>query len=197
MKGYLWTVEHPTASGEGLPALARWEAMAVDAVGNVIEFWGFKRNQGRVWALLYLRGTPMSAGQLEKELSLSKGAVSMLLRDLERWGVIERAREPGGAAWQYRAETDLIRMVSRVIEEREARFLQRIRADIEEAKRLAREVGQVGQDRLQRLDRMAELAEQTDRALRLFIKTARLDVGGMFGVFRDVVRGNPKKPRPS
>src|SRR6185295_11178850 len=96
MKGYLWTMEHPTASGEGLPALARWEAMAVDAVGNAIEFWGFKRNQGRVWALLYLRGTPMSAGQLEKELSLSKGAVSMLIRDLERWGVIERVREPGG-----------------------------------------------------------------------------------------------------
>jgi len=197
MKGYLWTMEHPTASGEGLPALARWEAMAVDAVGNAIEFWGFKRNQGRVWALLYLRGTPMSAGQLEKELSLSKGAVSMLIRDLERWGVIERVREPGGAAWQYRAETDLIRMVSRVIEEREARFLQRIRADIDEAKRLARDEGQVGAERLQRLDRMAELAEQTDRALRLFIKTARLDVGGMFGVFRDVVRGNPKKPRPS
>ena len=197
MKGYLWTVEHPTASGEGLPALARWEAMAVDAVGNVIEFWGFKRNQGRVWALLYLRGTPMSAGQLEKELSLSKGAVSMLIRDLERWGVIERVREPGGAAWQYRAETDLIRMVSRVIEEREARLLQRIRADIDEAKRLARDEGQVGAERLHRLDRMAELAEQTDRALRLFIKTARLDVAGMFGVFRDVVRGGPKKPRPA
>jgi DNA-binding transcriptional regulator GbsR (MarR family) len=193
MKGYLWTVEHPTGAGEGLPALSRWEAIAVDAVGNVIEFWGFKRNQGRVWALLYLRGTPMSAGQLERELSLSKGAVSMLLRDLERWGVIERAREPGGSAWQYRAETDLIRMVSRVIEEREARFLQRIRADIEEAKRLARESGEVDAERLARLDRMAELAEQTDRALRLFIKTARLDVGGMFGVFRDAVRGGPKR----
>jgi len=197
MKGYLWTAEHPPASGEGLPALSRWEAIAVDAVGNVIEFWGFKRNQGRVWALLYLRGVPMSAGHLERELSLSKGAVSMLLRDLERWGVIERVRELGGAAWQYRAETDLIRMVSRVIEEREARFLQRIRADIEEAKRLAREQGQVGADRLQRLDRMADLADQTDRALRLFIKTARLDVGGMFGVFRDAVRGGSKKSRPA
>jgi DNA-binding transcriptional regulator GbsR (MarR family) len=197
MKGYLWTVEHPAPRGEGLPALSRWEAMAVDAVGNVIEFWGFKRNQGRVWALLYLRGEPMSAGQLEKELSLSKGAVSMLIRDLERWGTIERVREPGGAAWQYRAETDLIRMVSRVIEERESRFLQRIRTDIEEAKRLAREEGQVGGERLQRLDRMAELADQTDRALRLFIKTARLDVGGMFGVFREAVRGGSKKSRPA
>ena len=62
MKGYQWTVEHQTNPGEAMPVLARWEAIAVDAVGNCIEFWGFKRNQGRVWALLYLRGTPMSAG---------------------------------------------------------------------------------------------------------------------------------------
>lgn len=195
MKGYLWTAVHPNNVGEGMPALARWEAIAVDAVGNVIEFWGFKRNQGRVWALLYLRGEPLSAGQLERELSLSKGAVSMLLRDLERWGVILRVREPGGAAWQYRAETDLIKMVSRVIEEREAQFLGRIRADIEEAKRMARGAGGLSPERIERLDRMAELADQTERALRLFIKTARLDVGGMFGVFRDAVRGGPRKPR--
>jgi len=189
MKGYLWTVEHPAPVGEELPALPRWEALAVDAVGNVIEFWGFKRNQGRVWALLYLRDAPLSAGRLERELSLSKGAVSMLLRDLERWGVVERVREPGGAAWHYRAETDLIRMVSRVIEEREARFLLRIRAEIEEARRLARDEGEVVAERLARLDRMVDLAKQTERALRLFVKTARLDVGGMFGVFREAVRG--------
>jgi len=191
MKGYLWTAATPPhATAKGAGHLSNWEAVAVDAVGNVIEFWGFKRNQGRVWALLYLRGAPLPAGRLEKELSLSKGAVSMLLRDLERWGVVERVREPGGVAWHYRAETDLIRMVSRVIEEREARFLRRIRAEIDEARRLAREEGKVDAGRLTRLDKMADLAEQTDRALRLFVKTARLDVGGMFGVFREAVRGS-------
>ena len=30
-----------------------WVHLALEAVGNVIEFWGFKRNQGRVWAYLY------------------------------------------------------------------------------------------------------------------------------------------------
>ena len=54
--------------------LSRWEAMATDAVGQVIEFWGFKRNHGRVWALLYLRDEPLSAAHIEEELALSKGA---------------------------------------------------------------------------------------------------------------------------
>jgi len=193
VKGYLWSDGHkPSSEGPETGDLSPWEAITVDAVGNVIEFWGFKRNQGRVWALLYLRGTTLSAGGLEKALGLSKGAVSMLLRDLERWGVILRVREAGSVAWQYEAETDLIKMVGRVVEEREAAFLSRIRADLAEARRLALEEGRVPPEQLSRLDRMAALAEQTDRAIRLFLKTSQLDVAAMFGAFREVIRSERK-----
>ena len=148
MKGYLWTGAGGARPEESPLAghLAPWEAIAVDAVGNVIEFWGFKRNQGRVWALLYLRGEALTAGEIERELGLSKGGVSMLLRDLERWGVIQRVRLPSDTAWRYGAESDLIRMVIRVIEEREAGFISRIRADLGEARRIATEVGSVSRD---------------------------------------------------
>jgi len=187
MKGYLWTGGLEAGRGEGSSngRLAPWEAIAIDAVGNVIEFWGFKRNQGRVWALLYLRGEPMTAGEIERELDLSKGGVSMLLRDLERWGVVRRVRLPQDSAWRYGAETDLIRMVSHVIEEREAGFIERIRADLAEARRMAEASGNVPPEHLARLEKMATLAEHVERALRLFVKTARLDVGGILGALRE------------
>ena len=187
MKGYLWTSGVEAARGEGSSNghLAPWEAIAIDAVGNVIEFWGFKRNQGRVWALLYLRGEPLTAGEIERELDLSKGGVSMLLRDLERWGVINRVRLPQDTVWRYGAETDLVRMVTHVIEEREAGFVARIRADLAEARRLADSAGGIPSERLARLEKMATLAEHVERALRLFIKTSRLDVSGVLSVFRD------------
>lgn len=188
MKGYLWTGGETPQGPQTLPEqgpLQPWETMAVEAVGNVIEFWGFKRNQGRVWTLLYLRGEPLTAGEIERELTLSKGGVSMLLRDLERWGVIQRVRQPADTVWRYAAETDLVRMVTRVIEEREAGFVARIRADLAEARRLAHEAGGVDTERLQRLEKMATLAEHVEKAIRLFIKTARLDVGGVLGAFRD------------
>jgi DNA-binding transcriptional regulator GbsR (MarR family) len=184
MTGYTWTDEGAGAEKpEGGGGLAPWEATAVDAVGNVIEFWGFKRNQGRVWALLYLRGIPLSAQELEDQLDLSKGAVSMLVRDLERWGVILRVRHTGSSSWHYRAETDLIRMVTRVIEEREAGFISRIRADLSEARRLAG-AAHVSKDKLSRLDRMNALATASEKAVRLFLRTARLDVAQMLNVFR-------------
>lgn len=181
MKGYLWTVAGRPASpgGAGPGPMEDWEAMAVDAVGNAIEFWGFKRNQGRVWALLYLRDVALTAAEIELSLGLSKGGVSMLLRDLERWGVVLRGRTAGGAAWRYGAQTDLMAMVSRVLQEREGQLLSRIRQDLLDAKRRAQAAG-VDRQTVQRLTRMATLAEQTDRALKVFLKTARLDVAGVF-----------------
>ena len=180
MKGYLWTAAAPKPSDT--PNLKRWEAVAVDAVGNVIEFWGFKRNQGRVWALLYLRDVALTAAELERELKLSKGGVSMLVRDLERWGVLFRVRNPNDAAWRYRAETEMMKMARQVIAEREFAFITRIRADLAEARRLAME-GEVSKTQLARLVKMASLADHTERALSLFLKTSRLDVKRMFEVF--------------
>ncbi len=181
---------NPSIAQQGLGAgrLARWEAIAIDAVGDVIEFWGFKRNQGRVWALLYLRGEALSAGEIERELALSKGGVSMLIRDLERWNVIRRERRFGDPGWRYRAETELVRMVTRVIEEREAEFINRIRSEISQARELAAEAGNVPAQHLARLEKMSALADHSERALKLFVRTARLDVGGMFGVFREGAR---------
>jgi DNA-binding transcriptional regulator GbsR (MarR family) len=181
VKGYLW---QESSTGPRAGKLHEWETVAIDAVGNVIEFWGFKRNQGRVWALLYLRDVALTAAEIEKELELSKGGVSMLIRDLERWGVVLRVRTPGDSSWRYRAETDLLQMARRVIEEREFSFIARIRADLEEARKLAEADPDVTRQQIARLTRMESLAEATEKALRLFLKTSRLDVGGMFEVFR-------------
>lgn len=182
MKGYLW--QNAATAEDRSGRLTDWETVAVDAVGNVIEFWGFKRNQGRVWAFLYLRDVALTAAEIERELELSKGGVSMLLRDLERWGVVLRVRTPGDSAWRYRAETDLLQMARRVIEEREFSFISRIRADLEEARKLAANDPRTTKAQIDRLERMETLAEATEKALKLFLKTSRLDVGGMFGVFR-------------
>jgi len=184
MKGHLVAYQSPHQQDKVTP-LARWEAIAIDAVGNVIEFWGFKRNQGRVWAFLYLRGEAFSASAIEKQLELSKGGVSMLLRDLERWGVVRRVRAPGQSAWRYQAETEFVKMVTRVIEERETQFIGRVRADLAEASRLAAEAGDVLSAQLARLEKMTALADHTDRALRLFLRTARLDASAMFGIFKE------------
>jgi DNA-binding transcriptional regulator GbsR (MarR family) len=90
-----------------------------DVIGRLIEFWGFKRNMGRIWTVLYLSPDPLSAEDLRHSLQLSSGAVSMALSDLSRWGVVRRTWIPGERKDFYTAEVQLWRIISRVFNERE------------------------------------------------------------------------------
>ncbi|MEC9397596.1 MAG: MarR family transcriptional regulator [Myxococcota bacterium] len=188
MKGYT-TPTHgyldPELDEEELGELELWEAMVVNAVGTVIEFWGFKRNQGKVWALLYLRHAPMTAADIRNQLGLSKGAVSMILREVETWGVIRRVRRPGSQAWHFVAEVELLKMIGRVFQDREVSLVRRVKEDLVEAERIAKEAGDVPELMLDRLTRMRRLAGLIEHALDVFLKTAQLDVTDIEGIFTD------------
>ena len=99
--------------------LSAAEAAVSDVVGRLIEFWGFKRNMGRLWAVLYLSSEPLSAEDLRDMLRLSSGAVSMTLSELSRWGVVRKVWIQGERKDFYAAEVHLWRMISRVFNERE------------------------------------------------------------------------------
>lgn len=173
MKGYAYRKESQPSDSPNQPL---WEGIVCDAVGDVIEFWGFKRNHGRLWALLYLRQEPMSSAQLQLALDLSKGAVSMITRDLEQWEVIRRVRLPQDSIWYFLAEVEFIHMIRKVIHDREGALVSRVSTDLDDAARLARESGDVPGEVLERIGRMRSLAQLIEHALDLFVKTARFDV---------------------
>ena len=98
-----------------------WESelLVSDSIGRLIEFWGFKRNMGRLWTVLYLSERPLSAPELQSRLRLSSGAVSMTLNDLVRWGVVKKVWLQGERRDYYEAEGNFWKMISRVFNERE------------------------------------------------------------------------------
>lgn len=104
------------------PRRSLWksEVIVTDLIGRLIEFWGFKRNMGRIWAVLYLSPGEMSAKDLQDALKLSSGAVSMTLNELLRWGVVKKVWSPGQRRDYFAAEVQLWKMISRVMAERES-----------------------------------------------------------------------------
>ena len=102
-----------------MTALSAAELRVTEAVGRLMEFWGFKRHMGRIWALLYLSDEPLSARDLRERLELSVGTVSMMLAELQRWGVVRRVHHAGVRSELFEAELNLWKMVSRVFRERE------------------------------------------------------------------------------
>jgi DNA-binding transcriptional regulator GbsR (MarR family) len=108
-----------------------------DAVGALIESWGFKRNMGRLWAVLYLESRPLHAADLCDRLGLSTGAVSMLLTEMLEWGAVKKAWVVGERREHFEAETSIWKMVSRVLRERELQWVRSASEAFEEASQQA------------------------------------------------------------
>ena len=106
-----------------------------DAVGALMEAWGFKRNMGRLWVVLYLENRPLSAAEIGERLSLSSGAVSMLVNEMEEWGALKKAWVPGERREYFEPETSIWKMVSRVFRERELGWIQTAHEAFEVARR--------------------------------------------------------------
>jgi HTH-type transcriptional regulator, glycine betaine synthesis regulator len=165
-------------------ALWPTEAAVSDVVGRLIEFWGFKRNMGRVWTVLYLSPDPLSAEDLRHALGLSSGAVSMTLSELARWGVVRRVWIQGERRDFYAAEVQLWRMISRVFNERErSEIIDAIEAfehalvELDRLRKSAGEVSTKARAELQyeRISQLLDLARLGRRLLDALISTAKVD----------------------
>jgi DNA-binding transcriptional regulator GbsR (MarR family) len=106
------------------PAVSPVVLRVADAVGALLEGWGFKRNMGRMWAVLYLEAHPLTAADLGERLGLSTGAVSMLVNELVHWGIIKKTWVVGERREHFEAETSIWKMISRVFRERELRWIR-------------------------------------------------------------------------
>jgi DNA-binding transcriptional regulator GbsR (MarR family) len=160
------------------------EATVSDVVGRLMEFWGFKRNMGRVWTVLYLSPDPLSAEDLRHALRLSSGAVSMTLSELARWGVVRKVWIQGERRDFYTAEVQLWRMISRVFNEREKSEVIAAIEQFEEAVRRLDQTRRTAVDpsvraraelQYERISQLLELARLGRRLLDALVSTAKVD----------------------
>jgi DNA-binding transcriptional regulator GbsR (MarR family) len=165
-----------------------WESDVLDVVGTVIERWGFKFNHGRLWCLLFLRGQPLSAMDLQEALGLSKGAVSIITRELDLWSVIQRRREPSSGLLVYTANTDFIAMIRRVLRDREGPLVRSMIERIATAEQEAKVDPETAPEVLERLRKMSELAMFAQGSIDTFLTTAHLNLGGLVGTLKIAAR---------
>jgi DNA-binding transcriptional regulator GbsR (MarR family) len=78
---------------------------------------------GELFALLYISGTDWTAEDLRLRLRVSRGNVSMNLRELLAWGVVRKLHRQGERRELYQAETDVWTLFRRILKERKRREL--------------------------------------------------------------------------
>ncbi|MBW2507025.1 MAG: ArsR family transcriptional regulator [Deltaproteobacteria bacterium] len=153
------------------------ELQAADAIGRLMEFWGFRRHMGRLWTILYLSPEPMTTAELSETLQLSSSAVSLSLGELVRWGAVRKTWRPGERKDFYEAENSVWKLLRRVYERRELNLIKEATdafADAQarlEAARLSLGAGERRRvDYMRkRLSRLSALSKAGERLVRLLV----------------------------
>jgi DNA-binding transcriptional regulator GbsR (MarR family) len=162
----------------------RAELRAADAMGALMELWGFKRQLGRVWTILFLSEQPLTSAQACERLGISTGLLSMSLAELRAWGAVRNVSIPGERRERYEAEVHVWRMVRRVLGQRERRALDTALAAFEEALAESRQsmvdvdpaVRATARFRAERLERLVALTRGALGLLGALLESARVDL---------------------
>ncbi len=174
-----------TSPRPGSYALSRAELAVADAIGGLMELWGFRRQLGRLWAVLFLSERPLAAPDLCERLRISTGLLSMSLSELRGWGVVRSVAVPGDRKEHFAAETNIWSLVRRVLAERERRAIDSALATVDAALREVRgaladidpAVKAQARFRIQRLEQLAALCRVGQGLLKVLLDSARVDVG--------------------
>src|SRR5262249_32553564 len=107
----------PTPTSEPLirEFVAHWGLMA--------RTWGINSSMGELFALLYVTGGDWTAEDLRHWLGVSRGKVSMNLRELLAWGGGHKGRRAGKRRELFRAERDVWTLFCKILTERKRREL--------------------------------------------------------------------------
>lgn len=92
--------------------------------GEMGSRWGFNRTVGQMVALLVVHPTPLNADQIAATLKISRGNVSMGIKELQSWRLIRMHHLPGDRKDYFSADENIWNMAKNVFEERRKRELE-------------------------------------------------------------------------
>ena len=127
----------------------------VEHWGVMARAWGINASMGELFALLYVTGSDWTAEDLREALRVSRGNVSMNLRELIAWGVVHKVHRQGERREFFRAEDDVWTLFRRILAERKRRELD---PTLSLLRRTVREIPDDPNVRARR-DRLVELQE--------------------------------------
>lgn len=89
--------------------------------GEMGSRWGFNRTVGQIVALLVVSEEPITANDIADALRISRGNVSMGLKELQAWRLVQLQHKPGERKEYFHASGSIWDMANRVFEERRKR----------------------------------------------------------------------------
>ncbi|MBS0426619.1 MAG: MarR family transcriptional regulator, partial [Proteobacteria bacterium] len=75
--------------------------------GEMGSRWGINRTVGQIYALLFLSQKPLNADEIGELLAFSRSNVSMGLKELQAWRLVQLRHLPGDRREYFEAPADV------------------------------------------------------------------------------------------
>ncbi|WP_411993478.1 GbsR/MarR family transcriptional regulator [Agarivorans sp. DSG3-1] len=135
--------------------------------GEMGSRWGFNRTVGQILALLVINQHPLHAEQIMQQLGISRGNVSMGLKELQSWRLVKLSHQAGQRREFFTAAGSIWEMARTVFEERSKRevdpTLSLLRSNLLETPE--NEADQFTQQKMEEIHDLLELITQWSYAL--------------------------------
>ena len=113
--------ESPAASPSPPLRLSPLAQAFVLHFGEMGSRWGINRTVGQIYAMLFLADAPRHAEDICDALTLSRGSVSMGLKELASWNLVQLRHLPGDRRDYYETPRDVWAIFRTLVEERKKR----------------------------------------------------------------------------
>lgn len=92
--------------------------------GEMGSRWGINRTVGQIYALIYVSDQPIHADDLAEALEFSRSNVSMGLKELRAWRLVQLRHVPGDRREYFEAPADAWEVFRTLAEERRRREIE-------------------------------------------------------------------------
>jgi DNA-binding transcriptional regulator GbsR (MarR family) len=96
----------------------------VSHFGEMGSRWGINRTVGQIYALIFVAPAPLNADDIAEALEFSRSNVSMGLKELQAWRLVNLRHQPGDRREYFDAPTDAWEIFRTLAEERRRREIE-------------------------------------------------------------------------
>jgi HTH-type transcriptional regulator, glycine betaine synthesis regulator len=156
----------------------------IESWGTLGSLWSINRSVARIQALLIASDEPLALDQIAERLGISRGNVSMSLRELLLLGLIERTNRAGDRRDFFSAPTDIWAMLFKIVRERNGGEFDPAAAALRDL--LAANESTIGPSARARFTELERVFGTVQRILEVLLRD---DANGrtMFGFFADLI----------
>ena len=107
-----------------MPALSPLVRSFVGHFGEMGSRWGINRTVGQIYALIFVSPRPLNADEIAEALEFSRSNVSMGLKELQAWRLVNLRHLSGDRREYFDAPTDAWEIFRTLAEERRRREIE-------------------------------------------------------------------------